>query len=316
MKRLTSHVVCGALLGAAALSVSATPAQERTTDDMIGTIMCGEQKSGRLLLMNPSADWSEQKAILWQWSAAQSADIQASHKGWFSLLTECKRVLNGTHVITSASGGAIAMIRMKDKKVVFYAQPGGNTHSVEILPDGNLASASSVGFLKVFCTDPAVGKWPGSAKFSTLTLEGAHGVVWDKKLQRLWAVGNTELVCCKYNGNRADPALEIEANFKLPGDGAGHDLFPVPGTRKLFVTGQKVWTFDTEKGAFSDFDQRGNIKSVTQKDANGFVFFMQPTESWWSDSIRSPDGKTKKTLLGAQFYKVRWWVPNVFSYGE
>jgi alpha-L-arabinofuranosidase len=280
-----------------------------------GLIMCGEQKSGRLLLMDPKTDWSNEKAILWQWSAAQSADIKPNHKRWFSLLTECKCVLKGTHVITSASGGAIAMIRMEDKKVVFYAQPGGNTHSVEILPDGNLASASSDGFLKVFCTDPAVSKLPDNAKFSTLKLNGAHGIVWDKKLQRLWAVGNFELVRCKYDGNRVEPTLVIEASFKLPYPG-GHDLFPVPGTRKLFVTGLKVWTFDTEKETFSVFDQCGLIKSVTQKDANGPVFFMQPMESWWSDSIRSPDGITKKTLLGAHFYKIRWWVPNVFSYGE
>jgi len=267
--------------------------------------------------MDPDADWSKEEAVLWQWSAAQSVDIKAKHKIWFSLLTECKRVLNGTNVITSASGGAIAMVRMVDKKVIFYAQPGGNTHSVEILPDGNLVSASSYGFLKVFCTDPAVSKSPENGKFSTLKLHGAHGVVWDNKLQRLWAVGGTELVCCKYSGNRANPALEIGASFKLPGCyGGGHDLFPVPGTRKLFVTGQEVWTFDTEEGTFSDFDNRGDIKSITQRSPDGLVFLMQPTESWWSDSILSADGKIEKSLPGAQFYKARWWVPNVFSYGE
>ncbi len=293
------------------------PSEKEKSRSQIGHIMCSDQKSGRLLLMDPDADWSEQEAVLWQWSAAESVDIKAKHKDWFSLLTECKRVLNGTHVIASASGGAIAMIRMVDKKVVFYAQPGGDTHSVEILPDGNIVSASSYGFLKAFCTDPSVSKSPENAKFSTLKLHDAHGVVWDNKLERLWAVGGRELVCCKYSGNRADPALEIDDSFKLPGDyGGGHDLFPVPGTRKQFVSGMEVWIFDTEKGVFSDFDHRIDVKSITQKGPDGLVFLLKPTESWWSDSIRSLDGRIKKTMPGARFYKVRWWVPDVFSYGE
>jgi hypothetical protein len=128
--------------------------------------------------------------------------------------------------------------------------------------------------------------------------------------------GLKELVRCTYNASNSDPALAIEARFTLPGFGGGHDLFPVPGTQKQFVSGQCVWTFDTEKEAVSDFAPHPGIKSVTQKGGNGPVFFMQPTKSWWSDSIVSPDGKAKKTLPGAQFYKVRWRVPNAFSYGD
>lgn len=304
-------------LSVASLCAFGPAAEEEKSRDQVGNIMCADQKSGRLLLMDPDADWSKQEAVLWQWSAAQSVDIKDEHKVWFSLLTECKRVLNGTHVITSASGGAVAMIRMIDKKVTFYAQPGGNTHSAEILPDGNIVSVSSYGFVKAFFTDPSGSESPENAKFSTMKLHDAHGVVWDNRRQRLWAVGGRELLCCEYNGKRADPALEIEDSFKLPGDyGGGHDLFPVPGTRKLFITGMEVWTFDTELGDFSDFNHRIDVKSISQNGPDGLVFLMEPTESWWSDSIRSPDGKIKKTMPGAQLYKARWWVPNVFSYGE
>ena len=146
-----------------------------------------------------------------------------------------------------------------------------------------------------------------------MTLTDAHGVVWDGKLKRLWAVGRDELVRCTYNGNKAEPKLEIEAHFKLPGYGGGHDLFSVPGSRKLFVTGEKVWVFNTETEMFSDFDQSNSIKSVSQRAANGPVIFMQATQSWWSDSIIFSGNSSKKTLKDAQFYKARWWVPNAFS---
>lgn len=316
MKIQGNRRLCIALVGVAVLSGQAVPPPAQSGDDKLGAIMCGEQKSGRLLLLDAEADWSGPKAILWQWSAAQSPDITNAHKGWFGFPTECKRVLGGTHVLMSASGGAVALIRMADGKAVFYAHPGGNPHSAEILPDGNVVCAASEGFIASFCTEPAASQSPEQAKFSTQKLAGAHGVVWDKARQRLWALGSKELIRCTYNASRSAPALEVEARFKLPGFGGGHDLFPVPGTRKLFVTGQRVWTFDTEKETFADFDPCPSVKCVTQKDAGGLVFFMQPTKSWWSDSIVSPDGKVKKTLAGARFYKVRWWVPNAFSYGD
>lgn len=143
MKKLTAIVVGVGLVGTAALCAPVPTSGEKGSERWTGNIMCGEQKAGRLLLMDAQADWNDPKAVLWEWSAAQSADIGAQHKKWFSLPTDCKPVLNGSHVIMSASGGAIALIRLADRKVIFYACPGGNTHSVERLPDGNLVSASS-----------------------------------------------------------------------------------------------------------------------------------------------------------------------------
>jgi hypothetical protein len=281
-------------------------------------ILCCEQRSTRLLLLDANTDWSDPRAIRWSWSPDEADDIEPAHRPWFRYLTDGKRVLGGTHLITSASGGGIALIRMKDKRVVFYALADGNTHSIEILPDGNLVSASSTGnYLRVFSTDPAAGRFPKNAKHTDTKLEDAHGVTWDHERQRLWAVGGVDLVRYRYNGDRQNPALTEDARFKLPNRGGGHDLFPVPGTRRLFVTGGWIWTFDTETEKFADFPSRlqHGVKSISQREPGGPTLLMVATESWWSDTLRFVNEDRKKQFPQARFYKARWWVPNPFSYG-
>lgn len=268
--------------------------------------------------MDENADWSQESAILWKWAPMECPEVRPRHREWFINISDAKRVMNGTHVIACASGGAVALVRLEDKRVEFYALASGNTHSVELLPDGNLVSASSKGYLRVFCTDPAVSHAPDEVKTSDVPLPSAHGVVWDAKKNRLWAIGDTELVRYEYNGKREDPALKEEARFTLPSPG-GHDLFPVPGTRKLFLTSGGVFLFDTEQETFSEFDQptaRGSVKSISQREAGGPIIVMEAETSWWSDDIRFVGEDRVKTLDKAKFYKARWWVPNTFSYGE
>ena len=77
-----------------------------------------------------------------------------------------------------------------------------------------------------------------------------------------------------------------DADAKEPG---GHDLFPVPGTRKLFITSLGVWTFDTESETFEAVEalgKTGNVKSISQCTPGGPTIVMEATESWWSDTIR------------------------------
>jgi hypothetical protein len=291
-------------------------AADQSTQKAVG-ILCCEQHSTRLLLLDENADWNSRRAVLWSWSPKECPDIQPAHRPWFGSLTDGKRVLGGTHVIVSASGGGIALVRIKDKRAVFYALAGGNTHSIEILPDGNLVSASSTGgYLRVFSTDSHVSRPPTNVKYAEVKLAAAHGVVWDYRLRRLWAIGGPVLARYRYNDNRQQPALAEEARFRLPNPG-GHDLFPVPGTRRLFLTAGKVWTFDTETGTFETLSavSQDEVKSISQRGPGGPIIVMAATESWWSDTIPFVDGSRQKVMQGARFYKVRWWVPNPFSYG-
>lgn len=278
-------------------------------------IMCCEQYGRRVLLMDENVDWNQPSAILWEWPTKHCEQIAPEHRMWFANVTDAKRVMNGTHVIVSASGGGVALVRMEDKHVVFYALADGNTHSIELLPDGNLVSASSTGsYLRVFCTDTAVSHPPLDVKYSDVPLDDAHGVAWDFQKQRLWAIGGTDLVRYQYNGDRANPQLTEDAKFELP-DAGGHDLFPVPGTRKLFLTAGNSWTFDTENESFEPIPSIGGPKSISQREPGGPIIVMEATEVWWSDTIRFVGEDRKMTLNKAKFYKARWWVPNTFSYG-
>lgn len=84
-------------------------------------------------------------------------------------------------------------------------------------------------WVKVFSTS--------SSNVATYSLPGAHGVVWDNELHRLWVVGDTKLTALIIGGTRSAPTIkEDEARAKtIPGN--GHDLSRFEGNdNKLWVT--------------------------------------------------------------------------------
>ena len=92
---------------------------------------------------------------------------------------------NRRYILMTASGGAVALIRLSDHKLMFYANCGQNPHSAEVLPDGNIVTAESKsGEINTFVVDTV--KVLG-AKANTVKLGNAHNVVWDKKRSYLYA---------------------------------------------------------------------------------------------------------------------------------
>ncbi len=253
--------------------------------------------------------------LLWRWDP-QYADIEADKKKWFSAPDDAKPVYHKNYILINASGGGVALIRIIDKKVVFYAYAGKNPHSSEILPDGNIVTASSTdNKLVIFAVDTAAS---GNHQVyrQDFYLPFAHNVVWDKKRKLLWSAGDNHLYKLEYNFDKDHPALEKIDSLALPGENA-HDLFPVYGKDLLWLTTtDNVYVINLESGQIrpAHFKFHQHIKSVSSGPEDWPILIMKPKVKWWTDVIINPSGKVLFRKDGMEAYKARWFLENAFSY--
>ncbi|MDO4558903.1 MAG: DUF6528 family protein, partial [Planctomycetia bacterium] len=97
-------------------------------------VVVTEQNTGRILILRSGVDWNQPDAIEWEWNPAESPEIASEHVAWFSHGSDAKPVRGTDQLLTVASGGGVALIRLVDRKVLFHAFAGGNPHSAAILP--------------------------------------------------------------------------------------------------------------------------------------------------------------------------------------
>ena len=169
MKRIIKQGITLLCLFIAGL-VSKVSAQENTPtfENCKQCIVLCEQSVHRVAILD-----LEKKKIVWEWLPGQSASIKKEHVSWFTNPSDAKPVYGGQAILMNASGGGVALIRLADKKVLFYAFAGGNTHSAELLPDGNIVAASSTGnFMTVFRTDTI--QYPDNVYSKQLPLPFGH----------------------------------------------------------------------------------------------------------------------------------------------
>jgi len=272
------------------------------------SIILSEQSEHRVAIADIKT-----KKITWDWKPS-SSNVKPEHAKWFSSISDAKVVYDGKYVLTVASGGGVALIRIADKKTVFYAYAGGNTHSAELLPDGNIVAASSHGnFLMLFKVDTL--HFPENVYTQKVFIEFGHNVVWDHKRQLLWSAGLSQLKSFTYNFNCEKPDLVLKDSIRLEGTEA-HDLFPVYGKDALWLTNNEgVYQFDiaTKKITREDVPQ-SKIKSVSSGPAGYPTIVLQPNESWWSNEVLDAKGKPVFSQKGLRIYKARWNLVNIFSY--
>lgn len=267
---------------------------------------------------------------IWSWDP-YTACVPAAQQGWFVNPSEVKPVFNRRYILMTASGGAVALIRLSDHKLMFYANCGQNPHSAEVLPDGNIVTAESKsGEINTFVVDTV--KVLG-AKANTVKLGNAHNVVWDKKRSYLYATatkkeGVTALFRFKYDGNRSNPKLINQTTlYTFSNESGGHDLFPVYGEEdKLWLTAASaVYKFDltgvtdaTTNDSTEPTCEKvysiADIKSI----CNGpdGILMLKPTEEWWAEGLVNEKGEELFKMDGAKIYKGRWMIDNLFSYPE
>jgi hypothetical protein len=274
-----------------------------------------DQNSKKVLLLKVERDWNDSSQVVWSWSARESPDIPENEKSWYDYLSDAKPVKRSSHLlIAGGTGGGVALVRIADQKVVFHGYGGESPHSAELLPDGNIVVASSQdNRLRLFYAIP------NNSSYTDLQLPSPHGVVWDFKRKRLWAIGHDSLYSIAYRLDSPKPNLTITEAYALPTK-EGHDLFPRKNGRTLFVTTKtSVYEFDPETGVFSSiepFSRLSEVKSISELSDHGQVAIVQAVYSWWNDTVMLFKPDENKRMYGARFYKARWNTENVFSYGN
>ncbi len=194
----------------------------------------------------------------------------------------------GNVVLMCAGGGYASMVTYPEKKELWeVSDSGGNPHSVEILPDGNVLVASSTGTIRLYHTSALVSD-PDAKVTQALEYElaGAHGLLWDPKYNCLWAIGDVELACYKVEGTGASAKLvkDTARTKRLP-DNWGHDLSAdFTDSDKLWLTtGNFVYRFDKTSATFeknfpnSTFLSRPYTKGFGNN-RNGHTFYCMPNQ--------------------------------------
>jgi hypothetical protein len=290
-----------------------SPVELIRVEDCEKCIVLAEQLKNRVAIVDLNS-----KNIIWEWKAVES-NVLTPHLSWFNLPDEAKPVYGGKYILLTASGGGVALVRVKDKKTLFYANAGGNPHSAELLPDGNIVTSSSTGNkLTLFKVDTLA--YPDQGYRKTLFIEDGHNVVWDRQRQKLWATSNSTLKAYSYNNNCSQPSLTEVTSIAVPGPGTHpHDLFPVYGEDALWMsTTTNVYKFNVPAESFSLHTTalQSAIKSISSGPQGWPILLMQPKVQYWSDEVKDEFGRRVFQQNDLKIYKARWLVKNNFSYPE
>jgi hypothetical protein len=215
------------------------------------------------------------------------------------------------------------LINVSSKKAIWFDYAGGNTHSAELLPNGNVVTASSTGgYLLIFTVDSAIND--GSAQSGKILFDDVHNVVWDHKNKLLYAAGKNKLKAFSYNRNCRNPGLTLKKTYTIP-QGNAHELFPVYGsTTELWLSNSNhVYKFNVATGNFLlvKNTQGGNIssvKSISSGPSGYQTIFAIPNgnggEAWRTDNIIDIAGNSVFRNTSFGMYKARWKLINLFSY--
>ena len=263
-------------------------------------LVCGDQY---VLLVDYEKSNDTIPKVIWSWDAHSAKELPEDFRlKKFNSIDDCKAIKDGEEILVSSSSGAVAIVRRKDQKVLFFANVP-NAHSIEALPGNMLATAASTAPLgnKIMIFDTRTPKQP----VFTDSLYSAHGVVWHKKRKSLFALGYDVLREYKLESD----GLRLHDEWKIPGIG-GHDLQMTPDKRGFFITEHNgAWVFDIQSERFDKIDgfpDAHNIKSLGQNRA-GQIIYTVPEESWWTYHVSFFRPQRKFAFPEMKVYKARWF---------
>ncbi|WP_052441481.1 DUF6528 family protein [Streptacidiphilus anmyonensis] len=287
-------------------------------------MLAADQASERVLVLdanNPS--WQHAmhpmravRAASWSWSPLDHSSLaRLSPKRTWSNVSEAKyRLWRGEHwLLTCASGGLAAMVSLPDGTVRWAGRTDANAHTLEVLPDGNIAvAASTQDFVRVYTASQS----SRSMHYAQFQLAGAHGLQWDPAGGLLWAAGTTRLVALSVGGTAARPRLHLVRSVALPSR-EGHDVNAVASAPGLLwvTTDSHVYQYSIAGKAFVSYSGAAEIdgpgvKSISDDPVGGQVVTVAPDGEnpceWCTSTItfHVPDGV--QSVSRSSLYKARW----------
>lgn len=311
-----------------ATSAASAPGSSRVPGTLI--LACDQASQSVLLLDATSAYWRAGKSDrtaraadllpLWSWTPMDDpglVDLDPA-SGWRNVSeAKARSTTSGTVLLTCASGGFVAAVHREGGAVYWAASLPAwtNPHTVELLPDGNIAVAASTGgFVRVYTASQGAR----SGVYASFALPGAHGLLWDAGSGLLWALGQRLLVGLAVEGGAASPRLTAARTVALPEPG-GHDLARALGadTPLWLSTSGHVRRFAIGTGTFVPYPDRSavdrpTVKSVSQNPVSGQILTVSPEPgapcTWCTSRIRFHGPGGEEELKGSSLYKARWWT--------
>lgn len=316
-----------------------TPKNFSLTATALYDIACTSSSSNKIEIYPPGdtggANWGAPK---WSWKPTTGLGYSSTEVGYwtngssstgntgdpFEVKLRHSSVWSGTSQVIATVGGRLATILAYPSGQKLWARDLGASvwpHSAELLPNGNLATASSTGNLvRLYNTS--------STNYASASLTTAHGVLWDPVNYILWAIGQSTLTAYT-TGTRTSPALtEVTARrATLPTTG-GHDVAPYYGdNNKLWVTTSSgVYIYNKTSKTFtaspgSSFKTKvksignqppsalGYPQIVLTKEAAGCGFNTWCTDTVKFYNLNSGTLDYKIAKPGGAFYKARVFSP-------
>lgn len=278
--------------------------EENTVAEMSGRIDVGGAKGNKatellvcgdnhlyLIDARVAATQGFEKAILWHWDA--KSVMETIGKDGLRL-DDCKPVDNNTKILVTSSRGFALLLDKETEKMLWYSNSSIQAHSAELLPGNRIAVACSTGGDCVQIFDIAT---PNKVVFSD-PLDSAHGVVWNEKKQRLYAIGGTSLKVYKLKDwESSEPKLTLDKIINTSSFVTGlHDLTYV-GPKTLLLAGRGCALYNIENDSFlklNRFNSSTALKSVNYNETTGECWYVDATRpegdfSWSSKTIHYTD---------------------------
>ena len=302
--------------------------QNSTTEDTSNKIMACDQLNGRIVIYDlnkysqtSSLDEMEVKSF----KVGNAGDVK------YRIGTVFGDVL----LVSGGNANVTGIYNYSTGKAIWTtSNPGQSPHAIEILPSGNVVTAStSDNKIRLFKTSALKSDSSASVGYTDYTLEDAHGVLWDPTYKLLWVLGRYELKAFAITGVGTGEKLVEATNMciSLPeGKRGGHDLSPdYTDTRYLYITvGEYALKIDKQEHQiitnfeYSNIMTARNIKGFSNNPLGNF-FITGPLggagrswdnawfESWCTDTIYfcryngSTYEKITLTTSKSAFYKAR-----------